>query len=531
MKAILREEQSGVSEVVGTILILGMTVSLFSVVILWVTSFPAPLAQTRVDVFAKMDPIYDARGLEIGVNITVTHEGGENLQPVPTLLYVTDQAGTSPPTTDSVTLHLFNGRLANPSGLADGSDSVWSVGERWRYQNYAFRTSDTIRLTIVDNSRSLVVWTGLLSPSPGTRPPLFVGVWSDGIPNTPQPDPVQAGLGFVLYAEVADTDGDLNLNSVYATITGWYGSGTICGAPLKMTDNGAAGSHLAGSHVFSLGPNVCVNPPYPPLSWSGSFILLNATDLRGHQTTTRFVLLVVPQTGGGGAGNLTTIPSQLWQYIGFIQIRTGEIWVSNLNNPVNTAQTFQPYRVTRDQLNGNGGPLFHLNMANHGNTTIFVDGWSLMSFSKETSASVFPINVVAPVDVTKPGNAGGLAAYPGSATDPNNFQYAQVFDVNPLNQETGGTPLVILMASKTNFKSDWPISFTANSYFINILVSGMSGPVNYTYGMLTGIGPNPFGCSGLGAGYNPINHLSDPIRACRTNWYAQVIPFIGMVVY
>ncbi len=66
---------------------------------------------------------------------------------------------------------------------------------------------------------------------------------------------------------------------------------------------------------------------------------------------------------------------------------------------------------------------------------------------------------------------------------------------------------------------------------MSILVSGMAGPVNYTYAQLTGVGPNPNGCAGLGPNYNPHDHVNDPILACRSSWYAQVIPFIGMVVY
>src|SRR6266849_6831694 len=118
----------------------------------------------------------------------------------------------------------------------------------------------------------------------------------------------------------------------------------------------------------------CTKPPYPALSWAGSILLLNATDLQGHKTTTRLVVgVVAPLTGGGGNGG--TSPSQLWQYIGYVQIRTGEVWVSNLSSPYNSPNTYQPYRVTRAQLNGNGGALFHYKMVNHGNTTIFIDGW------------------------------------------------------------------------------------------------------------------------------------------------------------
>jgi len=542
VKVILREQKSGVAEVVGTILILGMTVALFSTVILWVSSVPAPTAQTRIDVSSVMQPIYSAAGLVIGVNITLTHLGGEALHPVPTIVYVTDQPGSNPPTTDVATLHLFNGRLANPSGLLDGSDSVWSTGERWAYENFAFSPSDSITVTIVDTTKSLVVWSGQMSPAAGVRPPVFVSVWADGTPSTLVPDPVQAGLGFSLDAQVIDPDGDLNPSSVYATMTAWYGSGTVCQMPLPMRDDGVFPDHMPGDGIFALGGNVCMNAPYPAVSWSGSFILINATDLRGHQTRTRFVLNVFSQGAGSGGG--TTIPSQLWQYIGYVQIRTGEVWVSNLSNPYTTANTYQPYRVPKTWLQN--GALFHFRMANHGNTTIFVDGWTEAFFQNTQSSAGIALFVVAPCNPTPAAGAGGVVAYPGNPTNINDFEYAHpgvpascsstiapaVFDINPFDQQTGGTPYVTLVYNKVAFGAgstyNWPASAT---YFISILVSGMAGPTNYTYAQLVSGGPNPSGCAGLGPNYNPHNHLLDPNPACRTQWYAQVIPFIGMVVY
>src|SRR2546422_2720908 len=119
-----------------------------------------------------------------------------------------------------------------------------------------------------------------------------------------------------------------------------------------MIDNGVSPDRIPGDKIFSFGANACTKPPYPALSWAGSIILLNATDFKGHQTTTRLVLDVVAPLTGGGGGNGGTIPSQLWQYIGYVQIRTGEGWVSNLTAPYNSPSTYQPYRGTRAQLTG-----------------------------------------------------------------------------------------------------------------------------------------------------------------------------------
>ena len=542
MKAILREEKSGVSEILGTILILGITVTLFSVIIVWVSGIPTPTAQTRVDLASSMVPVLDNSGTEIGVNITLTHKGGESLYPVPTVIYVTDERGSNPQTTDVVTLHLFNSRLANPNGLLDGQDSVWSIGERWGYVNYAYRTTDSITVTIVDTSKGTVEWTGQMNMAMGARPPVFLNVWTAGALNQGQANTVYAGSGFYLFANVISPDNDLNPNSVFATIMAWAGSSTGCELPLQMHDDGVSPDQVAGDQIFSLGGNPCMKAPYPAESWSGSYILLNATDMQGRQAQTRFVLDVAPNPTT--ITNTQTIPSQLWQYIGYVQIRTGEVWVTNLSQPYATASTYQPYRVLASTLNNNGGALFHLKMANHGNTTIFIDGWTEAFLQNTQSSSGFAMYIVAPCSPTTNANAGGVAAYPGTTSTLNDFEYARpgfpsgcnnvppsVFDINVVNQEQGGTPYTVLVYDLNPFQVGRTKSWQSASYFMSILVSGMAGPVNYTYAMLLGNGPNPYACTGLGPNYNPINHLNDPRPACRTQWYAQVIPFIGMVVY
>ena len=77
MKAVLHDDESGVSEVIGTIMILGITVVLFSTIILWVTSIPTPTTQTRLDMESTLNPVYNAGGTEIAVNVTIRHLGGD----------------------------------------------------------------------------------------------------------------------------------------------------------------------------------------------------------------------------------------------------------------------------------------------------------------------------------------------------------------------------------------------------------------------------------------------------------------------
>jgi flagellin-like protein len=302
MKLVLREDESGVSEVIGTILILAMTVVLFSSIILWVGSIPTPTTQTRVDLRPSMTPVYDGSGNEIGVNITLLHRGVESLNPALTFLYVVSVRGSNPPAIDREILHKYNPLLGTPSGLLDGSDTVWQIGERWAYLNFTLRSTDQISITIVDAGKNIVVWTARITAPAGTRPPVFVAKWADDLSGTSSIDPIQATLGFILYARVIDPDNDLNRNSVYATVTSWFGVNSTCANAQKMHDDGIYPDIAAGDDVFSIGSNGCQDPPYPSLTWDGSLILMNATDLGGHKTETRLRMTVIPRTSGGGTG-------------------------------------------------------------------------------------------------------------------------------------------------------------------------------------------------------------------------------------
>jgi len=521
MKTVLHEDESGVSEVIGTIMILGITVVLFSTIILWVTSIPTPTTQTRVDMESTMNPVYSTSPPynEIAVNITIRHLGGDSLTPLSTRIYVSSIRGGNPPVTDIAQLRMYNPFLATPNGLIDGNDAIWSAGERWAYKSFSILSTDQITVMIVDLTKSAVVWSSPINGAGGPRPPIFVEKWVDGVTSTSGIDPVQERLPFAVYARVIALDGNLNRNSVFMQMSIWFGTGSPCEKPIQMRDDGVSSDRVANDGIFSAGGT---SPCFmPSLFWDQSIILMNATDLAGRATSTRLVLSVGQQLSGGGGGG-TTIPSQLWQYIGFIQIKAGAVWVTNLNNPYNSATTFQPYRINATTLNGNGGPLFHFKMENHGNRTIFIDGWTAGVFSSASKASVKGMYIVKPVDPNKPANAGGLAAYPGTTTNLVNFQYAQVFDVNLLDQETGGAPTEVLMAAKTAYNVDWPYSFLSDTLYLNILVSGMSGPQGMSYGQIL---------TRWGATYNPYTHLNDADPTTRTQWYAQVIPFIGMVVY
>jgi hypothetical protein len=291
-------DDAGVAEVVGTILILAMTVVLFSGIILWVSSFPTPEASLRLEMEGVLQPIFDTGGTMIGANVTLTHRGGEELLSFRTdVIRVIDDG-----TTVDVQVFKTRGTYAGQAyGLLDGGDDDWNINERWSLRDPAIDdVTATVTITIVDTIRSTILWQSNLQPQVGDHPPLFLEKWADGDTATLTIDTPRTDLAFGLYARVLDQDGDLVKTSVWAELTFGPG-GTPLGA-FRMYDDGTRGDRVANDGIFSR-----VDAAFQPLkSWDGGIVIFNATDAMGRETTSRLVLQVVEGPGGttvvGGGG-------------------------------------------------------------------------------------------------------------------------------------------------------------------------------------------------------------------------------------
>jgi len=294
----------GVSEVIGTILILGMTVTLFSAVLIWVYSIPTPSPDVKVSFVGQLEPIYKS-GVWDGVNITITHNSGEALQPFNTKLYLNIQVGGSRyvdqfNTAGKITVPPYYAIPADndkPYGLIDGSDTIWNAGERWFYTNHKIAQTDSVEAMILDTSKSVLLWRSVLQGLTGLNPPLFVEKWADKDPTTSIREPPATGVQFTVFANVIDPDGDLNKNSVYATFAAFFGIPDFRNKPWNMRDNGTGGDQVANDGIYTL-TGTWLKPVN--MSWDGSVVIFNATDLQGHKTISRMTLTVVLGPGGGG---------------------------------------------------------------------------------------------------------------------------------------------------------------------------------------------------------------------------------------
>ena len=272
----LRRDRRGVSELIGTMLILSMTVVLFASIIIWVNSFPAPTAAVRLDFEGSLSFDLDATPT-LYANLTIVHKGGDPLDSFATRLYLRVRtSGGSTTTTELRT-------IAPGYGLQDSPDNIWSTGEHWNMRNYTIVPSDTVQVLIADRSKNLLLWDQVLKATTGNRPPVFLEKYGDRTPATVTIDTPKVNTSFRVMARVTDLDGDLNASRVYVAMT--FYSPTA----YKMRDDGTSGDVSAGDGLFT--SSIAWWPP--STAWDDGPVRLNATDLGGRTTVAWFNLEVI----------------------------------------------------------------------------------------------------------------------------------------------------------------------------------------------------------------------------------------------
>ncbi len=206
-------DNRGVSEVVGTILMLAITVVLFSSITLWVSNMPEPQSRVYVEIEGKIIPI-DNNDWSQGAWINLTHVGGVDLDTFWTMLILEiDGARTT----------LRIGNSVNYLG------EFWEPTEVWTYNigiGVLTENSD-VRITIIDEDVDTQVWEGQLMGESTWFEPIIMNVWidSDMVSEFADPGPIQyAPTDFKIFAQIIDPEGDdpdhgLNITNVWINLT------------------------------------------------------------------------------------------------------------------------------------------------------------------------------------------------------------------------------------------------------------------------------------------------------------------------
>jgi flagellin-like protein len=188
----------GVSEVVATIILLAMTVVLFSSIFAWVTSFPTPAPQNVTQFSANF--VVTSNGSYVQ-SIQITHLAGPSVGGG-TLIYL--KSAYYPKAPEFATPYTASGYLPNPL--------VWSLGQTL---TLPFSTSpfqlpklpDNITILLVSNDQ--LIYSTILPGTPILVPPTFVAT---GI--TPA-NPVVGGSFTVTAVVTGNTGG----NAVWVTLS------------------------------------------------------------------------------------------------------------------------------------------------------------------------------------------------------------------------------------------------------------------------------------------------------------------------
>ncbi len=247
--------RKGVSDIIGNLLILAITVTLFSSILMYVSSMPGPSEK----VYSDFTSTLDIRSTHYWVNIT--HQGGEVLEDYKTAIYIF--IDNTPQTLD----------------IGDGivSATSWDTGVTWSYlDNKVLGSNTSVSVMIVDTAANTVVYTTPLqggSQTSMTKP--IIG--SRGM----TPSPAYDGASVRFYVQISDPYGNLDENSVFLNATSIGLSSSI-----KLSYDSGLNEYVSGYYTANL-------------AWNGATLLVSANDDSGHKSTEGFTVRVYQNPSGG----------------------------------------------------------------------------------------------------------------------------------------------------------------------------------------------------------------------------------------
>ena len=339
-----RKRRRGVSEVVATILLLALTVTLFSAIFAFVTSFPAPPAQNSNQFQARLVMAVNATGSYYVAGVNITHLAGP-VVPANAQIYL--KSANSPDVCP------YGEAISVSQGGIGGS--VWTLGQTWHIVfsslcptlNQTFvpdLANDSITIYIVSQANLIfsvilpgqqvasppVITSAWVNPSPlSTKQPFWLnasilGVSSTapvyanlaaipGLPTTPQPmtpvAPTGSGIwtyhsatganktgNYVVFVSVAGVAGSVVTAPVTVSITTTTGGISVsvsavprsAGPPpinvsFAVTESGGIGPNFTWAWSFGDGSHSSLQNPSHIYTAAGTFLAsVTVTDSRGN---------------------------------------------------------------------------------------------------------------------------------------------------------------------------------------------------------------------------------------------------------
>lgn len=267
----MHRTSAGVSDVVATILLLALTVVLFSSIFAFVTSFPSPPPQNTSQFSANLVLTTNQSYV---AGIQVTHLAGPAVSGSSLVYFKSATHPTAPE---------FQNPVAVSAGL--GGAVTWNLGQVF---NYSFLLTqqpvlpDNISVLIVSSDQ--LVFSTVLPGQQINVPPSF-------LTTSVAPASPAIGQGFTVYATAV---GNLGGASVYVNLANIPGLAGAYLSARKMT-------YVAATNQWSF--NVAANLTTTNGTY---FAFVNVTGARG-QTATAAVTVPIVATGGSSGGNLVSV--------------------------------------------------------------------------------------------------------------------------------------------------------------------------------------------------------------------------------
>ncbi len=249
-------KDSGVSEIIGDILILGITVVLFTSIFFYVNAIPTPTAQTYADFQATVtQPV--AHGLTFQEILNITHLGGQNLNSGTTSIVVQINQTT-------FVYQLPEGNSVGTTGiLGPWTQSQWETNQVWSVNQTNITSGAVVAISIINTASNYVVWSAVLTGKSNIATVVIQRAYAS-------PSPVTPGKKLTVTAVVLG-------NVKYVNASVYYLNSTVGNLPL-----GLSGGIYTG-YFYTL--KTLVSGQYYPIQ-------INATSHNGQETNYTFSTLV-----------------------------------------------------------------------------------------------------------------------------------------------------------------------------------------------------------------------------------------------
>lgn len=262
------KSRNAVSEIIGNMLILAITVIMFSGIFVFVASMDGPAEKVYTDFVGSV--VINSNGVDVDA-IKIVNKGGNPLEDHRTRIY------------------LFVGNVSTSLGITNSNPSIgetWNTGATWVYTDLTGVTNKAkISVMIVDVQANTVVWEAVLQGSDDKSTAPIIGSRGISSTNSPIAGNVYVGDHVRFFAYVSSPHGSIDPASVYVNASRLVGFGND---PVSLKSDGSGVYWSEGSYPTSQ-------------AWNGKVITFHASDASGQSVSVNFVVRVL--TGGSSGGD------------------------------------------------------------------------------------------------------------------------------------------------------------------------------------------------------------------------------------